>query len=106
MTNSVAVNASSNRLEILLFHLGGSQVFGINVLKVKEIIPVPSLTQLPDSSPYIRGIANLRGQTLPVIDLAQAIGQYNYQNTDEPLTGSVIIAEFNRAIEGPLEAAS
>ncbi|MCW9023513.1 MAG: chemotaxis protein [Gammaproteobacteria bacterium] len=100
MTNTAAIDANSNRLEILLFHLGSSQAFGINVLKVKEIIPVPNLTQLPDSSPYICGIASLRGQTLPVIDLAQAIGQNNHQNTDEPLTGSVIIAEFNRALHG------
>lgn len=100
MTNTASANANNNRLEILLFNLGGSQAFGINVLKVKEIIPVPTLTQLPDSSPFICGIANLRGHTLSVIDLAQAIGQPTYRNEEEALTGSVIIAEFNRGLHG------
>ena len=100
MQNTASANADTNRLEILLFNLTGSQPFGINVLKVKEIIPVPQLTQLPDSNPYICGVANLRGQTLSVIDLAKAIGQPAHRDENEPLQGSVIIAEFNRGLHG------
>ena len=100
MQNTASANADTNRLEILLFNLTGSQPFGINVLKVKEIIPVPQLTQLPDSNPYICGVANLRGQTLSVIDLAKAIGQPVHRDENEPLQGSVIIAEFNRGLHG------
>ena len=36
-----------NRLELLLFSLGNTQSFGINVFKVREVIPCPSLTQIP-----------------------------------------------------------
>ncbi|MDH5571378.1 MAG: chemotaxis protein [Gammaproteobacteria bacterium] len=100
MQNTANANTSSNRLEILLFNLTGRQPFGINVLKVKEIIPVPHLTQLPDSNPFICGVANLRGQTLSVIDLARAIGQPVKRNENEPLQGSVIITEFNRGLHG------
>lgn len=100
MQNTASVNTETNRLEILLFNLTGTQPFGINVLKVKEIIPVPQLTQLPDSNPYICGIASLRGHNLSVIDLARAIGQPVHRSEDEPLQGSVIITEFNRGLHG------
>ena len=61
---------STTRLELLLFRLNNNQHFGINVLKVKEIISRPALTQIPHSSPTVVGVAELRRHTVPVIDLA------------------------------------
>ncbi len=87
---------NDDRLELLLFYLGETQRFGINVLKVKEVIPTPPLTELPDSHPAIRGVAHLRGQTLPVIKLSQAIGRYGADDAN----GSVIITEMNRSTQG------
>ena len=89
--------AASNRLEILLFRLDGRQLFGINVLKVKEIIPCPRLTQIPRSDRTVLGVAELRGKTLPVIDLSLAIGRNGVSGGGER---KVIIAEFNRTTQG------
>ncbi len=89
----------SAQIEILLFYLNSRLPFGINVLKVKEIIPMPTLTQLPNASPVICGVANLRGVTLPVIDLAKAIGQPANSNREQTAE-SVIITEFNRGLHG------
>lgn len=88
--------AASNRLEILLFKLDGRQLFGINVLKVKEIIPCPRLTQIPRSDHTVLGVAELRGKTLPVIDLSLAIGRKGLGRAGS----KVIIAEFNRTTQG------
>jgi len=44
---------TTNRLELLLFYLGGKRRFGINVLKIKEVIPCPPLHQLPSANPKI-----------------------------------------------------
>ena len=90
---------STTRLELLLFRLNNKQHFGINVLKVKEIISRPALTQIPQSSPDIVGVAELRGQTIPVIDLAMAIGRtaIRKESSDEQ---KVIIAEFSRSSQG------
>ena len=66
--------AGHNRLELLLFRLDGKQLFGINVFKVQEVIQCPSLTQIPDSHPVVRGVANMRGRTVTVMDLGKAIG--------------------------------
>jgi len=90
-----------NRLELLLFHLGSAQQFGINVLKVKEIIDCPALTQLPDSHRSVCGIARLRGEALSVIDLSAAIGkQPIYYDKTKSCEGTVIITEFNRITQG------
>lgn len=86
-----------DRLEILLFDLGGEQRFGINVLKVKEIIPRTRLTQLPQSHPAIKGVAHLRGEPVTVISLAEAIGRGRGPADAE---GSIIITEFNRGMQG------
>ena len=63
-----------NRLEILMFRLAGRQLFAINVFKVQEVLQLPKLTLMPQRHPFVCGVVNLRGQTLPVIDLSQAIG--------------------------------
>lgn len=92
---------NSDRLELLLFHVGGSQPFGINVLKVKEVIPCPRLTLVPQSHRAVKGVAHLRGEPLTVMDLAMAIGRPALlrEETSEP-GGSVIITEFNRSMQG------
>lgn len=90
-----------NRLELLLFHLGNQQQFGINVLKVKEVIDCPALTMLPESHPSVCGIATLRGESLSVIDLSKAIGKLaQFDKSHSQCTGSVIVTEFNRSMQG------
>ena len=96
---SFTTDQKSAQIEILLFFLHSRLPFGINVLKVKEIIPMPTLTQLPNANPVICGVANLRGVTLPVIDLAKAIGQGSASTATSPQT-SAIITEFNRGLHG------
>ncbi|MGM0593987.1 MAG: chemotaxis protein [Pseudomonadota bacterium] len=92
---------NTDRLELLLFSVGGSQPFGINVLKVKEVIGCPHLTLVPQSHPSVKGVAHLRGEPLTVIDLALAIGRPS-KVADEKgeCSGSIIITEFNRSMQG------
>jgi two-component system chemotaxis response regulator CheV len=89
--------AGQNRLEMLMFRLHGSQLFGINVFKVKEVVHCPPLTELPGSHPVILGIASLRGANIPVVDLAQAVGGARLPNPDQCF---VIITEYNRRMLG------
>jgi len=86
-----------NRLELLLFRLGGPQLFGINVFKVQEVIRCPVLTNVPNAKSVVKGIANMRGRTIPVIDLSLAIGGPSMQQTEGSF---VIIADYNRTIQG------
>jgi len=89
--------AGQNRLELLLFRLSGRQLFGINVFKVQEVIQCPGLTRVPGSHPVVRGIAKLRGKTVPVMDLSRAIGGPPMEDTQGRF---VIITEYNKRIQG------
>ncbi|MCW8880800.1 MAG: chemotaxis protein [Sedimenticola sp.] len=85
---------------MLLFKLFGRQTFGINVLKIKEIIPYHTMNTLPGSHAAVIGIAQLRGQPFPVIDLAKAMNMSFNSSTEDLQTCPIIISEFNRSLQG------
>jgi two-component system chemotaxis response regulator CheV len=89
--------AGHNRLELLLFRLDGPQLFGINVFKVQEVVQCPALTQIPDSHPVVRGVANMRGRTVAVMDLGKAIGG---RGVDKPRENFVVVTEYNQYVQG------
>jgi len=89
--------AGTNRLELLVFTLNGGQKFGINVFKIQEVIQVPKLTRIPGGNPVVRGVAQLRGKDIPVIDMSMAIGEERLPGGDNSF---VIITEFNRSVQG------
>jgi len=86
-----------NRLELLLFRLNGSQLYGINVFKVKEVLQCPRLTVMPKSSQVVRGVANIRGGTIPILDLALATGRHALRDIANSF---VIITEYNTKVQG------
>lgn len=85
-----------NRLEILMFRLSGRQLFAINVFKVQEVVRLPALTRIPQRHPHVIGVASLRGQTIPVIDLAQAVGMRPQEATEH---STIIVTEYNRSVQ-------
>ncbi len=89
--------AGHNRLELLLFRLNGKQLFGINVFKVQEVIQCPPLTQFPDSHRVVRGVANMRGRTVTVMDLGRAVGLRGVENPEENF---VVVTEYNQHVQG------
>jgi len=88
---------SSNKLELLLFRLGQdaqlhrTELFGINVFKIREIIPMPVISAMAGSHPNMMGVVDLRGQILPVINLSAVAGC-------TPTTGLniLLITEYSR----------
>jgi len=89
--------AGHNRLELLLFRLNRRQRYGINVFKVQEVIQCPPLTQVPHANPAVRGVANLRGKTISLIDLGMSIGQAPIGDIKDCY---VIVTEYNRTTQG------
>ncbi len=88
-----------NRLELLLFRLRGRQVYGINVFKVKEVLQCPKLSSIPNSRSMVCGVAHIRGETIPIIDLAMSIGLPGIPR-ETIATSFVIITEYNRKTQG------
>lgn len=96
--------AGSNRLEILLFSLSNQEVYGINVFKVREVIEPPAFVGVPGAEPALLGIANVRGATVPIIDLSRAVSLPAPCVTGADGGGikscRVILAEFNGSLQG------
>ena len=84
-----------NRLELLLFALESDQQYGINVFKVREVLQCPKLTEVPRQTSAIKGMAHIRGETIPVLDLSEAIGR-DAVPKDQRLECFLIVAEYNR----------
>lgn len=88
----ILLETGTNELEIVEFGVGKNK-FGINVIKVKEIInPVP-ITTIPHAHPNVEGIMELRGEVLPVVNLANALG---LPPSEEPEKDKFIVSEFNK----------
>jgi len=64
---------SRAEMQLVTFALG-EESFGIDIMAVQEIIRIPELVRVPQSPPYVRGISNLRGSILPVIDTRAKFG--------------------------------
>jgi len=63
----------SPEIQILTFVLGEEE-YGVNIVEVKEIIEYAPMTKIPSAPVYLRGVMNLRGSVVPVIDLATKFG--------------------------------
>jgi two-component system chemotaxis response regulator CheV len=94
-------NLTSNSMfELLLFRLGEApgttrrELFGINVFKVREILVMPEVTVMVNAPPSVMGIANVRGQMIPVINLAAITGC----NPTKGL-GIMLVTEFARTTQ-------
>ena len=93
--------AGNNKLEILLFSLGADRTsgrkesYGINVFKVREVMRTPAITRAPDMPPSVQGMVSLRGQLVPVVDLAK------YAGIDvEGAAEIMIVTEYNGYTQG------
>ncbi|MCW8837369.1 MAG: chemotaxis protein [Thiovulaceae bacterium] len=105
MMNENSLKVGSNEMELVDFRILKQQgddiyegIYGINVSKVREIIKMPKLTELPGTPEFIEGIFDLRDVVIPVVNLAK------WMNVDEPeeaeKNARVIITEFNNVLIG------
>ncbi|MFK5881675.1 MAG: chemotaxis protein [Sulfurospirillum sp.] len=105
MFDDNVLKVGSNEMELVdfrIFKQDGDEVYegiyGVNVSKVREIIKIPNLTQLPGVPEYIEGIFDLRGVVIPVVNLAK------WMNITEPIDNKIkpriVITEFSDILIG------
>jgi purine-binding chemotaxis protein CheW len=85
-SNSSDEKPGSSAIELLSFHVGESE-YSVEIMSVREIRGWARATSLPHSPAFVRGVINLRGAVLPVIDLALRLGL----TSEEPTDRNVII---------------
>jgi len=100
-----SLKVGSNEMELVDFRILNQQedevyegIYGINVSKVREIIRIPSLTELPGTPEYIEGIFDLRDVVIPVVNLAKWMGIKEPEGIEN--SSRVIITEFNNVLIG------
>lgn len=88
----ILLESGTNELEIVEFQVGQNK-FGINVIKVKEIIQPIGITFIPHAHPHVEGIVQLRGEVLPVVSMNRVLGIPVQNKSDQE---KFIVAEFNK----------
>ena len=103
--NDNSLKVGSNEMELVDFRILKQEsqgvyegIYGVNVSKVREIIRVPELTELPGTPEYIEGIFDLRDTVIPVVNLAKWMGITPPDGIEK--SSRVIITEFNNVLIG------
>ncbi len=103
--NDNSLKVGSNEMELVDFRILRQEedsvyegIYGINVSKVREIIRVPNLTELPGTPEFIEGIFDLRDVVIPVVNLANWMGITPPDDVEK--SSRVIITEFNNVLIG------
>lgn len=73
MANILNQDNSTGLLQLVSFVIG-SEEFGVDILKVQEIIRVIGITKVPNTLSYIEGVINLRGRVIPIVNLRTRVG--------------------------------
>ncbi len=87
---------ASHEGKYLTFVLCGEE-YGIEILKVREIIGIMNITPVPQTPEYIKGVINLRGKVIPVIDLRLKFGFQKAEYTKETC---IIVVEVRNILTG------
>lgn len=95
----MTTSKASQSQGILLFRLTPTQSFAIGTLKIREIVPYTPLTVLPGSHRFVLGAASVRGLTIPVINMAAAVG-YQPLSKEEIPKCFIIITDCQRKTIG------
>src|SRR5699024_4045334 len=71
--DDILLESGTSELEVVMFKIGSGN-YGINVLKVREIINAMELTTIPNANPDVEGVIRLREEVLPVVNLEKVLG--------------------------------
>ncbi len=101
--NSEPTQKETDETELLSFLVGG-QDYSVDIMSVREIRSGTSATSLPHSPQYVRGVINLRGTVLPIIDLAKRLGME--EGKDESRNVIIVVAVGDRTFGLLVDAVS
>lgn len=87
---------SEDLLQLVSFHVAQEE-FGVDILRVQEIIRMVGITRVPNAAKYVVGVINLRGKVIPIINLRCRLGVPEKQN--DSLT-RIVVVEFQDKVIG------
>lgn len=96
MDEITTVRQENELLQLVTFGIGEEE-FGIDILKVQEIIRTMAITKVPNSPPHVQGVINLRGKVIPVIDLRSRFLLESKQHDSQT---RIIVVDLHRVVIG------
>jgi purine-binding chemotaxis protein CheW len=75
-------SAGNELIQLVSFHLDNEE-YGVEVLKVREIIRMVTITHMPNTPHYVEGIINLRGKVIPIISMRKQFGLMEVENNNQ-----------------------
>lgn len=87
----MSVNSITETVQYLTFKLA-DEVFALDVAKVREILEITSITKIPQTPEFMRGVINLRGSVVPVIDMRLKFGM---SATEQTVNTCIIVVEVS-----------
>ncbi len=96
VNESYVENVDNDLNQLVVFNLGVEE-FGVNIMQVQEIIRMPDITRIPRSPEYIKGVINLRGKIIVVMDLDKRFGMTENELTDD---SRIVVVDINGTIVG------
>jgi purine-binding chemotaxis protein CheW len=85
-----------NEEQLVTFSLG-TEEFGVDIMKVQEIIRIPEITRVPKAPEYVEGVINLRGNIIPVVNLRVRFGMPEGEETD---LSRIVVLQFEGKVFG------
>ncbi|MDX9789697.1 MAG: chemotaxis protein CheW [Candidatus Kapaibacterium sp.] len=83
-------------LQLVSFNIGEEE-FGVDILRIQEIIRLVEITRVPNAPPFVEGVINLRGKVIPVIDLRKRLG---LSGIEAGVESRIIVVELDTKIIG------
>jgi len=93
---TVTSHAHQELLQLVGFRVGGEE-FGLDILRVQEIIRFQELTRVPNSPDFMAGVANLRGRVIPVVSLRKC---FALEDCEPNKQTRIVVVEFNGNVIG------
>lgn len=94
--NEVQKKQDAELMQLVTFSIGEEE-FGVDILKVQEIIRTMEITKVPRAPAFVEGVINLRGKVIPIIDLRKRFG---LESREHDKHTRIIVIEINNMIVG------
>lgn len=90
---------NQQKSQLIVFRLGDEE-YGLQIGQIKEVVPTPHITRLPQTPPYVKGVANIRGNIIAVVDLEEKFGLK--QKADDSANNYTLVVESDEVKMGIL----
>ena len=88
-------------LQVIVFKLGGEE-YGLQIEQIKEVVITPNITKVPLTPKYVKGVANIRGNILAIIDLERKFGLHKKKKEENKKVDEITEGNYSLVVESSI----